>query len=85
MQHESLPLRTIPAPARTLAKACVMTEEAKTLLLQSAGHLKLSDRTYTRILKGARTIADLDGFEEIDEARIAEAVQYRTLDRKCWG
>ena len=71
--------------ARTLAKACRMTPAAQSLLLASTERLKLSHRAYTRILKVARTIADLDGFDTIDEAQIAEAVQYRTLDRKYWG
>ena len=71
--------------ARTLAKACRLTPSAHELLLASTERLKLSNRAYTRILKVARTIADLDGFEEIDDAQIAEAVQYRTLDRKYWG
>ena len=71
--------------ARTLSAACVMTKRAQALLLQSTERLKLSNRAYTRILKVARTIADLDGVDEIDEDQIAEAVQYRTLDRKYWG
>ncbi len=71
--------------ARTLAKACKMTASAHELLLASTERLKLSNRAYTRILKVARTIADLDGFSDIDDAQIAEAVQYRTLDRKYWG
>ncbi|MDO4867897.1 MAG: ATP-binding protein [Clostridia bacterium] len=71
--------------ARTLAKACKMASGAQSLLLASTERLKLSNRAYTRILKVARTIADLDGFEDIEEAQIAEAVQYRTLDRKYWG
>ena len=71
--------------ARTLAKACKMTASAHELLLASTERLKLSNRAYTRILKVARTIADLDGFADIDDAQIAEAVQYRTLDRKYWG
>ena len=71
--------------ARTLAGACRMTPGAQALLLASTERLKLSNRAYTRILKVARTIADLDGFDEIEEAQIAEAVQYRTLDRKYWG
>ena len=71
--------------ARTLAAACRMTPGAQSLLLQSTERLRLSNRAYTRILKVARTIADLDGFDRIEEPQIAEAVQYRTLDRKYWG
>ena len=71
--------------ARTLAGACQMTPAAQELLLLSTERLRLSNRAYTRILKVARTIADLDAFEKIAEDQIAEAVQYRTLDRKYWG
>ena len=70
--------------ARTLAGACKLTKAANDLLLASTEQMKLSNRAYTRILKVARTIADLDGFEDIHEEQIAEAVQYRTLDRKYW-
>ena len=71
--------------ARTLARACVMTDEARALLLLSSDRMKLSNRAYTRILKVARTIADLAGAEEIAAEHISEAVQYRTLDRKYWN
>lgn len=71
--------------ARTLARACTMTPAAQALLLQSTERLRLSNRAYTRILKVARTISDLDGFKDIGEDQIAEAVQYRALDRKYWG
>ena len=71
--------------ARTLAGACRMTPGAQALLLASTERLKLSNRAYTRILKVARTICDLDGAAEIGDEQIAEAVQYRTLDRKYWG
>ena len=71
--------------ARTLAKACKMKPAAQSLLLQSTERLRMSNRAYTRILKVARTIADLDGFDEIEEPQVAEAVQYRALDRKYWG
>ena len=71
--------------ARTLAQACTMQPDARELLLLSSEKLKLSNRAYTRILKVARTIADLEGADEISAAHISEAVQYRTLDRKYWG
>ena len=71
--------------ARTLPDACRMTPAAKELLLTSINQLKLSNRAYSRILKVARTIADLDGIGDITEEQIAEAVQYRALDGKYWG
>ena len=71
--------------ARNLNKICKVSGEAQELLLLSCERLKLSNRAYTRILKVARTIADLEGAEEISSEHISEAVQYRTLDRKYWG
>ena len=71
--------------ARNLNKACKASPEAQELLLLSCERLKLSNRAYTRILKVARTIADLEGADEISSEHISEAVQYRTLDRKYWG
>ncbi|MBR1822409.1 MAG: YifB family Mg chelatase-like AAA ATPase [Clostridia bacterium] len=71
--------------ARTLPGVCKMTPAASALLTASTEKMKLSNRAYTRILKVARTICDLDGVELIGEEQVAEAVQYRTLDRKYWG
>ena len=71
--------------ARNLNAACETTPEAHSLLMLSCEKLRLSNRAYTRILKVARTIADLEGQEKIQAEHISEAVQYRTLDRKYWG
>ncbi len=71
--------------ARNLNAACPMEDDARKLLLLSCERLKLSNRAYTRILKVARTIADLEGADIIGAAHVSEAVQYRTLDRKYWG
>lgn len=67
-----------------LEKACPMTDSALGLLRLSFEKLSLSARAYDRILKVARTIADLDGEETIQSEHMAEAVQYRSLDRKYW-
>ena len=70
--------------ARTLGPNCPMTQEAKKLLRDASEAMGFSNRAYTRVVKVARTIADLAGGGEISEAHIAEAVQYRALDRKYW-
>jgi magnesium chelatase family protein len=54
------------------------------LLKFEMSHLNLSDRAYDRILKVARTIADLAGVEEVAGEHISEAIQYRSLDRQLW-
>lgn len=66
---------------RHLKKFCQIGEESKSLLEQAIDKLGLSARAYTRILKIARTIADLEEAENITPAHIAEAIQYRSLDR----
>jgi len=66
---------------REIDKHCVPDEAGATLLKQAISRLGLSARAYHRILKVARTIADLAGAESLQGAQIAEAVQYRRFDR----
>jgi len=67
--------------ARNFEKLCPITEEARLLLHRAFHKLTLSMRAHDRIIKVARTISDLSGSEIITASHIAEAVQYRSLDR----
>ena len=71
--------------AKDLRKYCVAESEAQDLLKMAISELDFSARAYDRILKVARTIADLAGSESITATHISEAIQYRTLDRQLWS
>ena len=70
---------------RLLNRHVVLGDEAKEQLREAMARLDMSARAYDRILKVARTIADLDGSEEVLPSPLREAVHYRSLDRAGWG
>lgn len=70
---------------RATRQFCVLSEAADHLLRESFEALSLSARAYDKILRIARTIADLEGSEAIEVQHVAEAIQFRGLDRKYWG
>ena len=72
-------------PRRLLLKVCEIDETGKLLLKRSMEKLQLSARAYDRILKVARTIADLGDSENISIEHLAEAIHFRTLDREGWA
>ncbi len=70
---------------REIEKYCALDDACKTLIKNAMEKLNLSARAYDRILKVARTIADLGGAAELQPHHISEAIQYRSLDREFWN
>jgi magnesium chelatase family protein len=72
-------------PPKLIRKYCPLSAECEKLLENAITRLGLSARAHDRILKVGRTIADLDGAENIEPRHLSEAIQYRTLDRTYWA
>jgi magnesium chelatase family protein len=68
--------------ARQLKQFCEMSDSCLLLMKQAMDEMGLSARAYDKVRRVARTIADMDGAETIQDLHVAEAVQYRLLDRK---
>ena len=71
--------------SREIRKYCELGTDSEHLLERAMVKQGLSARAHDRILKVARTVADLTGAETIEPGHIAEAIQYRTLDRTFWA
>ena len=72
-------------PSKLLQQYCALDQRSQDALRNAMRRLGLSARAYDRILKVARTIADLDGSERIGHDHLSEAINYRSLDRENWG
>ena len=72
-------------PSRMVREVCTLNQPGMLLLKKAMERLQLSARAYDRILKVARTAADLSGNAEIKIEHLAEAIQYRSLDRENWA
>ena len=70
---------------KEIEKFCELDDTSKNLIKNAMEKLNLSARAYDRILKVSRTIADLEGSENIYAEHISEAIQYRSLDRDFWN
>jgi len=71
--------------SKQLRKYCILDDASHALLQNAIDKMGYSARVFDRILKVARTIADLEGRTDIHSEDISEAIQYRTLDRKYWN
>ena len=72
-------------PPKQIRKFCPLIPKVQALLERAINHLGLSARAYDKILRVARTIADLEASDQIQSVHISEAIGYRSLDREYWG
>lgn len=70
---------------KDMKKYCKLTSSSEKIMKQAFEKYKFSGRTYNKLLKVSRTLADLDAKENIEDIHILEAIRYRTLDNKYWG
>jgi len=70
---------------RHIRQFCELSPDCERLLERAMAQQGLTARAHDRILKVARTIADLEGVDQIGPKHVAEAIQYRTLDRNFWA
>jgi magnesium chelatase family protein len=69
---------------KDVRKFCLIDDQSQSLLKTAIQKFGLSARAYDKVLKVARTIADLENIEDIKVQHIAEAIQYRSLDKNVW-
>ena len=72
-------------PARLIRKQCALDDAGERTLEMAVRKMGLSARAHDRILKVARTVADLEDAANLEPKHIAEAIQYRSLDRTYWA
>lgn len=70
---------------KDISKYCKLNSSSEKIMSMAFEKYKFSARTYNKLLKVSRTIADLDGKTSIEDSHILEAIRYRTLDNKYWG
>lgn len=84
-RYEATPFRkNADLTARAVREFCALPEDAQALLRAAMDRFALSARAHDKVLKVARTVADLEGADRIGTAHLAEAIQYRITDRRLW-